>query len=86
MHYVTSVFHWREKYKFSVTCPSALFVKSIPVLPKHEKQCVTVALPGWAGMLYVTRISHRMQKHNLGVTCPGTFFVESVLVPPEHEK
>jgi hypothetical protein len=28
MHYTTRRFHWMQKYKFSVTCPNALFVES----------------------------------------------------------
>jgi hypothetical protein len=35
-----------QKYKFSVTCPGALFVESVPVLPKYEKWCVDVSSHG----------------------------------------
>jgi hypothetical protein len=37
MHYMTHKSHRMEKHKFGVTCPSALFVKSILVTLEHEK-------------------------------------------------
>jgi hypothetical protein len=37
MHYVTYISQWMQKHKFSITCPGALFVESVPVLPEHEK-------------------------------------------------
>jgi hypothetical protein len=85
MHNVTYKSHRKQKPKFSVTCLSAFFVKSIPVLPEHEKSCVDVSLPGGSEMHYVSRRSHRMQKHKVSVACLGTLFVKSVPVPPEHE-
>jgi hypothetical protein len=56
MHYVTHRFHLMQKQKFDITCPDALFVKSIPVPPDHEKECVDVSRAGCTGMHYV---SHR---------------------------
>jgi hypothetical protein len=44
MHYVTRRSRWMQKHKFSILCPGALFVKSVPVHPKHEKWCVDVFL------------------------------------------
>jgi hypothetical protein len=37
MHYVTHRSHRKQKDKFGVTSLSVLFVKSILVLPEHEK-------------------------------------------------
>jgi hypothetical protein len=37
MHYVTRKSHRMQKHKVGVTCPDALFVKSVLVRPKHEK-------------------------------------------------
>jgi hypothetical protein len=86
MHYVTCRSHRRQKYKFGVTCPDALFMETALGPPEHEKKCVDVTCPEHTGMHYVTRKSHRMQKHKFGVTCLSALFVESVLVSPEHEK
>jgi hypothetical protein len=36
-HYVTCRSHQMQKHKFSVTCPRALFLESVPVPPEHEK-------------------------------------------------
>jgi hypothetical protein len=35
MYYVTRKSYWMQKKKFSVPCPSALFVESVPVPPKQ---------------------------------------------------
>jgi hypothetical protein len=37
MHYVTHISHPMQKNKFGITCPEALFVKSVPVPPELEK-------------------------------------------------
>jgi hypothetical protein len=71
---------------FSVMCPCAPFVESVPVPPEHEKSYVDVSCPGLIGMHYVTHRSHRMKKHKFGLTCSGTLFTETALSPPEHEK
>jgi hypothetical protein len=34
---VTRRSHWMEKHKFSVTCPSTLFIGSEPGLSEYEK-------------------------------------------------
>jgi hypothetical protein len=75
----------KQKPKFSVTCLSAFFVKSVPVPPEHEKHYIDVSLPGGSEMHYVAGRSHRMQKHKVSVACLDVLFVESVPVPPEHE-
>jgi hypothetical protein len=81
MHYVTRRSHWVQKHMFSITCPDALFVESVPVPPEHVKYYVDVSRPILTGIHYVTSRSYRMQKHTFGVTCPATLFVESILVP-----
>jgi hypothetical protein len=86
MHYVTRISHQIQKHKFGITCPSSLFVESVPVPPKHEKLRINVLHSGHNKMPYVTCRTHRMQKHKLALTCPVTAFVESVPVPREHEK
>jgi hypothetical protein len=86
MHYVTCRSHQMQKYKFSVMCPSALFVISVPVPPKHEKYGVDVSRPGRTGLHYMTHRSHRMQKHKFSVTCAGAVFVISIAVRPTREK
>jgi hypothetical protein len=86
MHHVTHRSHEMRKQKFGITCPEALFVKSVPAPPDIEKYCVDDSLPGRTEMHYVTRRSHRMQKQKFSVTCPDVLFLKSVLVPPEHEK
>jgi hypothetical protein len=63
MHYVIRRSHRLQKHIFDVTCPGALFVESVPVLPKHEKYRINVLEPGRTGMHYVTRRSHWVQKH-----------------------
>jgi hypothetical protein len=77
MHYVTHRSHRMQKHKFSITCPSVLFVESVPVPPKQKKLCVDVSGPGRTGMHYVTCGTHWMQKHKFGVTCPIVLFVET---------
>jgi hypothetical protein len=42
MQYVTCRSHPTQKQSFGVTCPGALFVISVPVLPEHEKECVDI--------------------------------------------
>jgi hypothetical protein len=37
MHYVTHKSHLMQKHRFGVMRPDALFVKSVPVPPEHEK-------------------------------------------------
>jgi hypothetical protein len=37
MHYVTYISHQMQKHKFNVTCPTALFLRSTPSRPEHEK-------------------------------------------------
>jgi hypothetical protein len=74
------------KHKLDATCPDALFVKSVPVPPEHEKSGVDVSRPGRTRMHYVTHRSHRMQKYMLGKMCFCTLLVQFVLVSPEHEK
>jgi hypothetical protein len=37
MHYMSRSSHQMQKYKFGVTSPNALFVKSEPVPPQHKK-------------------------------------------------
>jgi hypothetical protein len=86
MRYVTRISHRRQKYKFGLTRPSALFVESILVPPEHGKWSVEVLCHGCTRMHYVTRRSYQMQKHKFGVTSPDTLFIESVSVAPEHEK
>jgi hypothetical protein len=34
--------HRMEKHKFGITCPSTLFVETVPVAPEHEKYCINV--------------------------------------------
>jgi hypothetical protein len=86
MHYVTHRSHQMRKHKFGITCPEALFLKSVPAPPDLEKYCVDDSLSERTEMHYVTRGSHRMQKQKFGVMCPDALIVKSVLVPPEHEK
>jgi hypothetical protein len=43
MHYVTHRSKWKQKDKFGITCPDALFVEFVPVLIEHEKYCVDVS-------------------------------------------
>jgi hypothetical protein len=86
MHYLTRRSHRMQKQKFSITCPEALFVKSIPAPTELAKNCVDDSLSGSTKMHYVTRRSNRMQKQKFSVTCPNEIFVDSVPVPPEHEK
>jgi hypothetical protein len=86
MHYVTHRSRRMRKHKFAITCPEALFVKSVPVLPELEKSCVNDSHLGCTEMHYVTRRSHRMRKQTFSITCPDALFVKFVLVPPEHEK
>jgi hypothetical protein len=71
-----------QKHKFGVTCPDALFMKTDPSPPEHEKYCVDVSHPDRAGMHYLTRRFHRMQKHMFGVMCPGTLFLGTSLSHP----
>jgi hypothetical protein len=54
MHYVTHRSHRMQKQKFGVTCPDALFIKSILVPPGHEKYCVDISFPGCTELHYVT--------------------------------
>jgi hypothetical protein len=75
-----------EKYTLGVTCPDALFVKSVPVPPKHEKECDHISHPGRTRMHYVTHRSCRMQKHKFSVTCHGVLYMETAMEPHEHEK
>jgi hypothetical protein len=75
-----------QKHKFSVMCPSELFVLSTPGPPGHKKLFIGISRPERTETHYVTSRSHRIQKHKFGVTCPDVLFVESVLGPPEHEK
>jgi hypothetical protein len=35
-----------QKQKFNVTCPSTIFVESVPVPPEQEKLCINVLLLG----------------------------------------
>jgi hypothetical protein len=86
MHYVTRRSHRIQKHKFSVTCPNALFVKSVLIPAEHEKFSVDVSRPERTRMHYVTHRSHRMQKHKYGVACLVALFVKSIPVPPEPEK
>jgi hypothetical protein len=37
MHYVTHRTHRMQKQMFGVTCPSALYVESVPVLLENKK-------------------------------------------------
>jgi hypothetical protein len=37
MHYMTQRSHWQQKHRFSITCPGAVFVESVPVPPELEK-------------------------------------------------
>jgi hypothetical protein len=81
MHYVTHKCYWKQKHKFSVTCPGVIFTENASGPPELQKKCVDVLRPGRTGVHYVTRRSHQMQKHVF-----GGLFVESVPVPSEHEK
>jgi hypothetical protein len=85
MHHMTHISHKMQKYKFSVPCPGALFVKSEQVLFKHESAS-TFGTPDAPGMHYVTRRSHRMQKHKFGITYPSAIFMETTQGLPENEK
>jgi hypothetical protein len=82
-----------QKYKFSVTCLNALFMKTAPDPLEHEKLCADASCPGRPRIYYMIRRSHRMQKHKFIITCPSAlfmetyvFFIETALGPPEHEK
>jgi hypothetical protein len=86
MHYVTHRSHLMQKHKFSVTCPSALFVESVLDPHEHEKLCIKDLRHERNKMHYMTHKSHQMPKHKFGVTCLTALFVESVLDPPKHEK
>jgi hypothetical protein len=77
MHYVTRRSHRMQKHKFSITCPSGIFVESMPVPHENEIYCVAVSGPECTRMHYVTHISQRTQKHKFSVTCPDTPFVET---------
>jgi hypothetical protein len=83
MHYETCRSHQMQKHKFIVTCPNALFVKSVLVPPEHEKYCIDLLGPRRTRMHYVTHRSHWMQKHKFGVTCPDALFIKSISVPPD---
>jgi hypothetical protein len=37
MHYVNRIYHWMQKHKFGVRCPSAFVMESVPVPPEQEK-------------------------------------------------
>jgi hypothetical protein len=50
MHYLTRRSHQMQKHKFSVMCPSTLFVESVPIRPEREKECVNVSRPGRSKM------------------------------------
>jgi hypothetical protein len=45
MLYLTRRSHWMRKHKVGATCPSALFVESVPGTHRHEKKCVDVRRP-----------------------------------------
>jgi hypothetical protein len=75
-----------QKEKFGIMCPNALFMKTTPCPPEHEKLFVDDSCPGHTEMHYVTSRSHQMQKHKFGITRPDVVFVKCVLGPPEHEK
>jgi hypothetical protein len=85
MHYVTHGSHGTKKHKFGVTCPSALFDKSVLLPPEHEKQCADVSCSACTEMHYVSRRSHLMQKQMFDVMCPGVLFMETAPGPLEHE-
>jgi hypothetical protein len=65
MRYVTHRSYRMPKHKFGVMCPDALFVKSVPAPPKHEKVCFGVWRPRLTGMHHVTCRSHRMQNTHI---------------------
>jgi hypothetical protein len=78
--------HLMQKHKFSVRCPSVIFIETTLGPPKHENSCVDISYPGCTEMHYVTRRSNRMQKHMFGVACPRRPFMETALGPTVHEK
>jgi hypothetical protein len=78
--------HRTQKHKISVTCPSVLFVESVPVPPEHEKLCDDISCLEHTEMHYLAHRSHRMKIHKFDITYPNAFFIEFILVPPEHEK
>jgi hypothetical protein len=55
MHYVTRRSHWMQKDKIGITCPGAIFVKSVIVPLEQEKLCTDVSCPRRTGMHYVSR-------------------------------
>jgi hypothetical protein len=73
MHYVTRISHRMQKHKFGITYPEALFVKSVPVPPEHEKLCVDVSRPRCTAMHYMNHRSRKMQKthvqHSRALLC-----------------
>jgi hypothetical protein len=54
MYYVNRISLQMQKHKFGVMCLGALFVESVLVPPKHEKECDHVSCPGHTRMHYVT--------------------------------
>jgi hypothetical protein len=93
---VTRRFHQKQKHKFGVTFPGALFMETTPGPPEHAKYCVDVLGPlehekvcvnishrGCTRMHYVTHKSQRMYKHRFSVMCPDALSVESVPLRPE---
>jgi hypothetical protein len=75
-----------QKHKFGVTSSEALFMKTAPGPPEHEKLCVDILRPGRIGMHYLTHISYWMQKDKFVVTSPDRLFMETAPGPPKHEK
>jgi uncharacterized membrane protein YsdA (DUF1294 family) len=81
---VTCRSHRMQKQKFNVTCPTTIFVESVPVSPEHEKLCVDISCLGRTGVHYVTRRFHRMQKNKFCTMCPEVLFVCRHFTPQTH--
>jgi hypothetical protein len=86
MYYMIRRSHRMQKYKLGVTCPSALFVQSVPVPPENEEGYDHTSRPGPTRMHNETCRFHRMQKHKCSVTCPGALYMKTAPDPHEHEK